>query len=116
MSADECDAKLVAEGVEAIVKWFDPRRCYGFCSVTGNLQDKVPEVFFGEQEAKAGRLRGLTLSRGERLECDIVEGCERRSDNALSKRRFSAAVLRPCQSGSGPPGSDADGDTLRMRE
>jgi hypothetical protein len=23
------------------VKWFDPRRCYGFCSVTGNLQDKV---------------------------------------------------------------------------
>lgn len=23
------------------MKWFDPRRCYGFCSVTGNLQDKV---------------------------------------------------------------------------
>ena len=30
-----------------------------------------------------------------------VSGCERHSDNALSKKRFSAAVLRPCQSGSG---------------
>ena len=66
------------------MKWFDPRRSYGFCTTDESEED----IFFGAAEAKAAHHRGLTLSRGESLLCDIVEDCTRAN-------HFSAVALRP---------------------
>ncbi|CAE7415507.1 trmH, partial [Symbiodinium microadriaticum] len=89
----------------ARVKWYDPRRAYGFCYVSIELGGVVKEVeaFFGRKEAQAARDRGLSLSRGEGLLCDLLK--ER------SSRRFLATQLR--SRSTGPDESFQDSDRLQ---
>ncbi|CAJ1442718.1 unnamed protein product [Effrenium voratum] len=89
------------------VKWFDPRKAYGFCSLHDS-PDKVPsEVFFGAHEAEAAKRQGLTLCRGEQLLCDIEE----------RSAKCSATRLRPL-AGIEAESSEATGheeDLARLR-
>ncbi|CAE7210203.1 trmH [Symbiodinium sp. CCMP2592] len=90
------------ERLQARVKWYDPRRAYGFCYVSIELDGVVKEVeaFFGREEAQAARDCGLSLSRGEDLLCDLL--------TERSSGRFLATQLRSRSAGSEETVYDSD--------
>ncbi|CAE7453278.1 DLST [Symbiodinium natans] len=88
---------------QASIKWYDPRRAYGFCYVS--VEDevdgatKVVEAFFGREEAQAARDRGLSLARGEGLLCDLLK---------VARGRFEATQLHSRSSGPDATSRGAD--------
>eukprot|EP00929_Paragymnodinium_shiwhaense_P092807 TRINITY_DN52802_c0_g1_i1.p1 TRINITY_DN52802_c0_g1~~TRINITY_DN52802_c0_g1_i1.p1 ORF type:complete len:518 (-),score=122.09 TRINITY_DN52802_c0_g1_i1:21-1574(-) len=107
----------------ARIKWFDPKRGFGFVSCRGAsasaaalVRGKSDEsastidVFFGTAEAEAARRRGCTLSRGEEVVCRLRE----KAPSATSTNgeggtcQLEACDVKP------PPGSERAVDDVQV--
>merc|ERR1719383_429989 len=91
-------------GLEASIKWFDPKRSFGFCTCSLPLVSEASgptDVFFGSEEAQAARREGLALSRGELVYIDVINVISGSSSGGGSgsckrkRERLEVRGLRP---------------------